>query len=238
MNGLLPLAAGQEELIFWGAVILFGIIIFVVRMLGRLRDFQPGQRPPQQRPVPRPGGPPPGPPPGVPPARDPVRAEIERFLGRAGQRPGPGRPQPPGQPGPPPPGVAPPRPARAQEPVELELELMPEEESVPTHVRQHVPAGEFGHLASDVGERLSQVDERVDQRLHDVFDHRVGRLGEVPGQSARAAQPEEATAPDDRITSLPATAAAGLAAILASPVGLRQAILLNEIFQRPEHRWE
>jgi hypothetical protein len=241
MNGLLPLAAGQGDLLFWAAVILFVIISFVVRMLGKLRDFQPGQRPPQQRPVPRPGGPPPGARPAAPPARDPMRAEIEEFLQRAGQRPAPGRPQAPGQPGPLRPGVAPPRPARparAQEPVELELEVMPEEESVPAHVRQHVSAREFGHLASGVGERLSQVDERVDQRLHEVFDHRVGRLGEVPGESARPALPEEAETPDDRITSLPATAAAGLAAILASPVGLRQAVLLNEIFQRPEHRWE
>ena len=115
---------------------------------------------------------------------------------------------------------------------------MPEEESVPAHGRQYVPAEEFGHLASDVGERLPKVGETADARLHDVFDHGLSRIGAVPGESARPAQPEEATAPEDRITSLPATAAAGLAAILASPVGLRQAILLNEIFQRPEHRWE
>ena len=35
----------------------------------------------------------------------------------------------------------------------------------------------------------------------------------------------------------PQTAAAGLAAMLADAQGIRQAILINEILQRPTDRW-
>ena len=36
---------------------------------------------------------------------------------------------------------------------------------------------------------------------------------------------------------MPATSAAGFAALLADADSIRQAIILNEILQRPEHRW-
>jgi len=70
-----------------------------------------------------------------------------------------------------------------------------------------------------------------------VFDHQITALEGVSGESAQVTQPEETLTPEDTITPVPATAAAGLAAMFADPGDLRQAILINEILQRPEHRW-
>ena len=93
-------------------------------------------------------------------------------------------------------------------------------------------------MPSDVAARRTRSGDVMEGHLHDVFDHQLGTLGGTPGESAEAAQADEAEALDDRISSVPVAAAAGLAAILADATSLRQAILLNEIFQRPEHRWQ
>ena len=92
-------------------------------------------------------------------------------------------------------------------------------------------------MPSDVAARRTGAEDVMEDHLHDVFDHDLGMLDGTPGESAEAARAEEAETPDDRVSPVPVTAAAGLAAILADATGLRQAILLNEIFQRPEHRW-
>jgi hypothetical protein len=64
------------------------------------------------------------------------------------------------------------------------------------------------------------------------------QLGSSSTQAAHAAALVESdTEAQDFAESLPATAAAGLAAMLASPTSLRQAILLSEIINRPEDRW-
>ena len=117
------------------------------------------------------------------------------------------------------------------------IDVVPEPASVAEHVRQRVPEHKFGDLRSDVGQRLARTVEVVEERVHEVFDHEVSRLEGTPGESAYAAQAEEAETPEDRVTALPQTAAAGLAAMLAEPTSLRQAIVLTEILQRPEHRW-
>jgi hypothetical protein len=154
-----------------------------------------------------------------------VRDEVQQFLREAADRRGGPRPQQARRVGPPP----------AETPVVLEA--VPEPDSLTEHVRQQAPGPRFGGLDSDVGEHLAGADEVVGEHLHQVFDHRVGRLEGTPGESTHAAQAEEAESPEDRIDALPQTAAAGLAAMLAEPTSLRRAILLSEILQRPEHRW-
>ena len=71
-----------------------------------------------------------------------------------------------------------------------------------------------------------------------MFDHSVSQLAAVPGEAAAppmAAEPPELTEPS--ALEIPATFATGLSAILASPDSVRQAIVLSEIFHRPEERW-
>jgi hypothetical protein len=105
--------------------------------------------------------------------------------------------------------------------------------------------------------RLDQTDEQVEEHLHDVFDHQLGRLSseatrvdvtvgdayeQAPVEEYQvmpdAYEPERAavrTAADE-IAETP-TAAVGLAAMLSDTENLKQAIVLSEILNRPEHRW-
>ena len=67
----------------------------------------------------------------------------------------------------------------------------------------------------------------MNERLHGVFDHSLGQLQEAPSDtSSGAASPTE-----------PPPLAASLLAALSSPENIRQAIILNEVLQRPEGRW-
>ena len=97
---------------------------------------------------------------------------------------------------------------------------------------------EFTRRSEDLGEEVAQADREIDQHLHQVFDHRVSQLELVPGE---AAAPPAATFETSETTeaapvaSLPV--AVGLLDLIGSPESLRQAIILNEILQRPEHRW-
>lgn len=236
LDGLV-LFAQDGDVVFILIVILFAVIGGLTHLFKKLQEAQ--QDPRRPRPGHRPGGVRPN----VPPGRDPVRDEIQQFLREAADRRGGAGPQQAQRVGPPP--AAPRRPAPggwpqrpAETPVVLEpIETVPEPASVAEHVRQQVPGQQFGGLSSDVGRRLVRTDEVVEEHVHEVFDHQVGRLEGTPGESAYASQAEEAETPEDRITALPQTAAAGLAAMLAEPTSLRQAIVLTEILQRPEHRW-
>jgi hypothetical protein len=73
--------------------------------------------------------------------------------------------------------------------------------------------------------------------LQNVFDHPVSSLAATLGDSAKPPAVDEAESPEDQITPLPSAAAAGLAALFANADSVRQAILINEVLQRPEHRW-
>lgn len=78
---------------------------------------------------------------------------------------------------------------------------------------------------SRLGQEVALADDRMDARLHKAFDHNVGQL------SSR----QETT------DALPAASARSLAddvrQALRSQTSVRNAVVLNEILQRPEHRW-
>lgn len=230
MIAAIPLIADAGDVL--GVIVFLVILIIsaVSQMLGKAKEAQ------QQRPRPpvRPVRPAPNP-------QDPVVRELDEFLrraaagGKAQAQPRPAAPQQ--QAAPVRPQAAParsaPRPAARQQPVVLVAR------PVPVHEAE---ALEEIHLEPTLGERLSQAggpqlssqteqplgagvaeaQQRMSQQLTQDFDHKVGQLA-GGRQAAKAA--------------IPSTAAAGLAALLASPADLRQAILINEILQRPEHRW-
>lgn len=232
MSSMLPLAAGD-----WIGVVVFLVIMIISAISQMAGNKKEAPRPPAPRPRPQ------------PPARPaqagggqqgPIARELEEFLRRAGGQPQ-GRPpqqtrvppqgRPPQQTGVPPqpkPAARPPvaRPVVAQ-PVEAEtideLEVI---ESVADHV---------GH---NVGGLQEKLDRRADQPagLSNDFNRPVGQLGSDRAAVA-AATLVESGPQREFVESLPPTAAAGMAAILTTPTSLRQAILLSEIIQRPEHRW-
>ena len=215
MNGFAPLAAGLENWIFPIVVLVFIIMGLIRQMMAQVGEAKQG-------PAPRPED-------GVPPEPDPVQDEIREFVRNRAERGGAGRPQAAGARGFP-----------AERPAEVELVEPPprDDGGVAEHVRERLRTAKFDHPAPEVVGDVSHADGKVQTHIHTVFDHKVGRLVGRPGESAEPAGVSEPESPADRIGSMPSTAAAGLAAMLANPGSLRQAILLSEIINRPEHRWK
>jgi hypothetical protein len=86
--------------------------------------------------------------------------------------------------------------------------------------------------AAELGSGARSVHETSEQRLEERFSREVGSLA-----TASLAEPGDAGKAKSPLADMPVTGAAGFAALLADAESIRQAIVLNEILQRPEHRW-
>ena len=197
------------------------------------------------------------------PGADPLRGQIDEFLRRAAQQklPQQAPPKPPMNP----PGRdevvvlidevktgAPPRKtladtmrtkddaatARRNKPAKPPRERKSESRqpaarqrstSVADHVSERIGAAtqDFRDEVADLGQRVKQADEQFDQQLNQKFDHTLGSFGDRD-MAGTGGQPPIGNA---------ATPAAQIAAMLASPDGVRQAVMLNEILNRPTDRW-
>lgn len=213
-----------------------GFVVFLVIMIiSAVSQMAGNKKPPEQRPQPRPRPPVRPAQAGAAPQRPvaqrqgPVAQELEEFLRRAagGQQPARRQPQPT------PPAQRAPRPVVAQ-PVLAQpvlAEVTDELEVVETLA---------DHMSHSVAGLPSQFEHREDQtdRLGSGFDRQMGGFDSDSTRTAPAAAlAEPGTGAEDLLEAMPPTAAAGLAAMLASPTSLKQAILISEILNRPEHRW-
>lgn len=101
-------------------------------------------------------------------------------------------------------------------------------QSVAEHVAAQVTsrADSLGAQASRLGQRIAAEDQQFDTQIKAKFDHAVGTLAGSEPSAAGAAAPPSAGTP-----------AAQLAAMLANPSGIQQAIIVNEILRRPSDRW-
>jgi hypothetical protein len=78
---------------------------------------------------------------------------------------------------------------------------------------------------SHLGERIIAEDQQFDDQLKAKFGHAVGTLA-------------ASTVSETELVPLPRESAASqIAAMLANPEGVRQAIVLNEVLRRPTDRW-
>jgi len=194
-------------------VILIVVVPVVSQILAKLRNQKPPPAGAPQPPRPR---------------QEDFKQEIEDFLrraveGREAKRPGPARTaqQPRRKPSAPPPGPQPAKPARPEEPA-------PVGGSVVEHVKKYLDTSDFSRRTAQLGEEVALADDKVDARLHDVFEHQLGQFDwRTPSEVEAAGGQPAATA----------AGAAGIALLLANPENLRQAIVLNEILQRPAQRW-
>jgi hypothetical protein len=101
-------------------------------------------------------------------------------------------------------------------------------ESPRSTVPAHVSAGSrlLGRQTSQLGQRIIAEDEQFDVQLKAKFDHTVGSL-------ASARPSESPLAPKS-----PGDSPAGqIVAMLKTPGGMQQAVVLNEILRRPTDRW-
>ena len=158
------------------------------------------------------------------PRRKPLEDEISEFLRRAAERQRPARPEsrPASSPRP---AARPPSPRAPAQPVEAAIATArPTGADVDAHVRRYLDADEFTRRSAEMGDRVAQADSQTDERLHEVFDHRLGQLQERLPQEA-AEVPRTAVQPIQ------------LLALLSRPETVRNAVVLSEILQRPQHRW-
>lgn len=183
---------------------------------------------------------------------DPLRAQVEEFLRRAGRpapqnqpRPTPAReseievlvqPKDSGSPR----NIGPPlRQADWRQTAASQPSDPPEKsrfsgrdkrkrKSVAEHVAEQVTsrAQSVGAQASQLGDRIVAEDQQFDRQIKARFDHQVGTLTGSDSAATNEPTPPAIDSP-----------AAQLAAMLASPGGIRQAVLLNEILRRPSDRW-
>jgi hypothetical protein len=175
------------------------------------------------------------------PPQDDLRSEIEEFLRRAGMpapaapaappppaaedRPRPPRRQldpfdePPRKPRPPKqrPPVQRPRPVATPTPPRTQAKP---EGAGSTQGLRRLPESQLAEQAAHLGEQIAQSDDRLEARLHDKFDHRLGNLEGAKAKPATKA----AEAP---------SAAGRIRGMLTRPGGVRDAIILSEILRRP-----
>ena len=99
------------------------------------------------------------------------------------------------------------------------------DEGVAEHVAHHLDTSQYDDRASRLAEDISQADERLEDHIHDAFDHDVGALDhEEEGVSQGTGQGKK-------------SARQSLLQMFRSKSALRNAILVREVFDRPEHRW-
>ena len=243
-----PLLAAND----WLGIIV-PIVFFIIYALNQLlanKNPKAGQRPPQrrepqaERPMrPNPNAPPAANPP-APRAQGgkptPLDAEIEQFLRRADQRRG-NRPQqkrPAQQQQPPkaPPKSAPRSLAREADnsgPIAAEALGDRGLSSVAASVEQHMGSRGFAQRAEHLADDMARGNQQMEEHLQKSFNRKVGTLDSTT--QGRIATPLTDTAA--QADTGPQSQASALAELLSNAQGVRQAMILSEILERPEHRW-
>ncbi|MCA9266659.1 MAG: hypothetical protein KDA60_22530 [Planctomycetales bacterium] len=116
--------------------------------------------------------------------------------------------------------------------------------SVRSHVNQHLGSHEVSDHAAALGENLRQSDERVESRLHDVFDHQVGSLKSTStkkrdryvDEGTDASVWDDISSSRQRQEDNARRVASEIRAIAEHPERVRQAIIWAEILKRPDER--
>lgn len=99
--------------------------------------------------------------------------------------------------------------------------------SVAEHVAEHISSAsrQIAEHTSHLGEEVALADDKVEARIHHKFDHELGSLGKLHSEREREQMQVHRNSP-----------AAQIAAMMANPEGVQQAIVLSEILRRPEER--
>lgn len=229
----LVLLAGIEVWLKFIFVVVF-LLIWVFNNL--LSNKKPAARP-------QPRGPAPPPQPGLPAERpagpQQLAGEIEEFLERATQKRQEKSRRKPAKtvvtaaaP------VPPPKPARrlVQSTSENQGFEVTTGEAVAEHVRKHLDNRQFTERAEHLTDDITKSDTQREAHHKQVFEHKLGRLADT-STSQHAQDASDSAASQQATHDASAAAATPIASMLANPESLRQAIVLNEILMRPEHRW-
>jgi hypothetical protein len=112
----------------------------------------------------------------------------------------------------------------------IEAEVADTSSRFNTSVAQHMRGTtEIARHASNLGAEVDQSDDRLQARLHKTFDHQLGQLKDT----TTAAPVKEVMQSSDALL-----ASMNLTRLLSNAQTIRNAIVLSEVLNRPEHRWE
>lgn len=241
------LALGAQEIITFVVFAIVMLASVISQFLAKKREQQ-AERRPERRPMEvnpmdemQAGGQQPGPQQlSRPQAKKPVTMEDEigDFLRRAArggdQQPAKPRPAQQARPAqanlPPRPAQSRPKPARPRAPVPRRAQP-PLTAEIVDPVRPPVGQGLGKQFTRGINTAdITRHANELGNQTRKMFDHQVGNLQHL--SDAAKTENEAASEP-----MLPLTSAAGLGALLSDADSLKQAIILNEILQRPAHHW-
>jgi hypothetical protein len=116
----------------------------------------------------------------------------------------------------------------------VDAELIEQPNRVAQSVQKHLTSSQqFGQHASQLGERVGLADDVLDARLHQTFDHKLGRLAQSSGNTLPEAPPENT----DTLAASATRAMHPIAQLFGNALSIRNAIMLREILDRPVDRW-
>jgi hypothetical protein len=113
----------------------------------------------------------------------------------------------------------------------IEVELADQTDRVGRSVEMHMRGTQqIAAHTEQLGDEIELADDKLEQHLHQVFDHKVGDLKKSTMEPA-------ASSPSLGAQPAPPPAGASIAQLLASPQNLRSAFILSEVLKRPEENW-
>ncbi len=220
------------------AIILLSVLSFLWNAFtGAAQKQNKPQQARGERPLPPPGQ---GQQP-APPAEETVQAklnaEIEEFLRRANERRAdknrgaapPAQPQKKQQREQP--VQQPSRPAKPKQDT-ADKKKRRERESVTQSVEEHLGSGKFEAREQSLAADVTRSETEMSEHVHQVFEHRLGSLGESTAEGQPASGETKATQSAQQKAE--ALAVAGL---FLNQENLRRAVVLREILERPTDRW-
>ena len=98
------------------------------------------------------------------------------------------------------------------------------EQGVAEHVTGHLDTTEYAERASHLGEAVGEADERLEEHLHEAFDHQLGSLKHADLDASQDKNSSESSPQ-------------GLRQLFRSKSAIRNAIVFREIIDRPDHLW-
>lgn len=118
----------------------------------------------------------------------------------------------------------------------VSAELADQSDRLGSGVSQHLRGSQqIAQHVEELGDAVEMADDNLEARLHNTFDHQVGRLKKIASEPVKVIPPERMAA---TVTAAAySTSAAGLMAMFRTKTDVRNAILLSEIISRPTDRW-
>ena len=96
---------------------------------------------------------------------------------------------------------------------------------------RHISTNDVTENAEHLGEEVAARDDRVDERIHEKFDHEVGHLGHKGiGGRRESVQNQTTSVTQGDVNAL----ADNLVGMLQNPKTVAQSIIIAEILKRPD----